>query len=169
MRISRLSNEIKGFQIISASNGQIIGKVEDVLIDPKKRQVAAIVAFKGNLLDSTVKAIPREDVQVWGEDVILTDKPNVICKLDKLTGIDEWESASDKINGKDVLETQGQKIGVLNDVVIDSNAQVIGYDLSEVFLEGAVADSKRIHVDTTEVFGPDALIVDKSKLYKWEF
>lgn len=168
MRISRLSNEIKGFQIISASNGQIIGRVEDVLIDPKMRQVAAIVTFKGNLLDSTIEAIPREDVQVWGEDVILTDNPNVIFKQDKLTGIEEWESASDKINGKDVLETQGQKIGVLNDVVIDSNAQVIGYDLSEVFLEGSVADSKRIHMNTTEAFGPDALIVDKSKLYQWE-
>lgn len=167
MRISRVSNEIKGFQIVSTSNGEIVGKVEDVLIDSSNLEIAAIVTSKGNLLDSTIKAIPRDEIQLWGEDVILTGKSNVIVEQDQLPGIEEWESTSNDIKGKDVLNTQGEKIAQLKDVMIDSKAKIIGYDLDKVSIEGPIADSKRIHVNATHGFGGDALIIDTSKLYQW--
>jgi sporulation protein YlmC with PRC-barrel domain len=168
MRISRLTNAIQGYQIISTSNGQVIGKVEDLSIDPKKLEVAAVITSKGNLLDSTSKAISREDILVWGEDFILASNLDVIRELDTLDGHKEWQAVSSKINGKDVLNTKAEKIAELNDVVINSEAQIIGYDLSKVFIDGPVAQSKRIHVNTTQELGKDALIIDASKLYQWE-
>lgn len=168
MRISRISQDIKGFQVVSASNGQVIGKVEDVLVDLKKLQVAAIVTSKGNLLKSTIEAIPREEIQVWGEDLILVNDTDVIQKQEDLNGFEEWESALDQIKGKNVLNTNGEQIAELNDIVIDSIANIVGYDLSNVLIEGPVADTKRIHVNATEAFGVDALIIDSAKLYAWE-
>jgi sporulation protein YlmC with PRC-barrel domain len=168
MRISRLTNAIQGYQIISTSNGQVIGKVEDLMIDPKKLEVAAVITSKGNLLDSTSKAISREDIVVWGEDFILASNLDVIHELDTLDGNKEWQTITSEINGKDVLNTNGKKIAELNDVVVNSEAQIIGYDLSKVFIDGPVTKSKRIHVNTTQELGKDALIIDASKLYQWE-
>jgi len=168
MRISRLSKDVKGFQIISSSNGKDIGQVEDVLVDLDELQVAAIVTSTGNLLDSTINAIPREDIQVWGEDVILVRDSDVIQERDQLNGSEQWESLDNQLQGKNVLNTKGERIAELNDVVIDVDGSIVGYDLSKVFIEGPIADSKRIHVDTTEVLGTDALIIDTSKLYQWE-
>jgi hypothetical protein len=62
--------------------------------------------------------------------------------------------------------TKGEKVAELNDVVIDSIGHIVGYDLSSVFIEGPIADSKRIHVNATQAMGADALIIDTSKLYQ---
>jgi len=168
LRISRLAQGIKGFKIISISNGQIIGQVEDIMIDMKELQVSAIVTFAGNLLDSNIKGIPQKYIEVWGEDVILTADADVIFEQNKLKDHKNWASVFNNIKGKDVLNTNGKRIAELNDVVIDADGQIIGYDLSNVSIEGPVKDSKRIHVNTTLVMGADALIVDTEKLYKWE-
>lgn len=169
MRISRLTQDIIGFQIISVKNGESIGKVEDVLVDSKNLELAGVVTFKGNLLDSTIKAIPRKDIQVWGQDVILVSDSDLICEQNQLEGFENMESVDEDIKGKNVLNTKGEQIAELDDVVIDSNARIVGYHLSKVFMEGPVADTKRIHVKTTEVLGADALIIDTSKLYRWVF
>ena len=105
---------------------------------------------------------------VWGEDFILASNLDVIHKLDTLDGHKEWQTVTSEINGKDVLNTNGKKIAELNDVVVNSEAQIIRYDLSKVFIDGPVAQSKRIHVNTTQELGKDALIIDASKLYQWE-
>ena len=168
MRISRLSKDLKGFQIISATDGQVIGKVEDVYIDLNNLHVAAIATSTGGLLTSKVEAIPRMDIKVWGEDVILAEDPNVIKEGKSILGFEEWESISNQIKSKDVLNTKGEKIAELNDVVIDSKANIVGYDLSNVLIDGPVAESKRINVNATKSLGPDALIIDMSNLLKWE-
>jgi sporulation protein YlmC with PRC-barrel domain len=168
MRISRLTNAIQGYQIISTSNGRVIGEVEDLLIDPKKLEVAAVITSKGNLLDSTIKAISREDILVWGEDFILAGDPDIIHDLDSLEGSKEWQTVTGEIKGKDVLNTRKEKIAELNDIVINSEAQIIGYDLSKVLIDGPVKKSKRIHTNTTKDLGKDSLIIDETNLYQWE-
>jgi uncharacterized protein YrrD len=168
MRISRITQDMKGFQVISATDGQVIGKVEDVYIDLKNLHVAAIATSTGGILSSKVEAIPRKDIKVWGEDVILVDDPNVILDHKKIKGFDEWDSVLDHVKNKDVLNTKGEQIATLNDVVIDSDANIVGYDLSNVLMDGPVSKSKRINVNATKAFGPDALIIDTSKILKWE-
>lgn len=168
MRISRLSLDIRGFQIISSTNGRIIGQVEDLLIDMKDLKIAAAVTSKGSIFGSKIEAIQRKDILVWGEEVILVRDPEVIYAQDNIDGFEEWASAADQIKGKDVLNTDGEKIAELNDVVVDSIGHIVGYDLSKVFIEGPVKESKRIHVNATQAFGADALIIDTANLYAWE-
>jgi hypothetical protein len=48
MSINRLSQELHGKSIVSVTNGQIIGKVEDVLLDPETLRVAAPVTTEAS-------------------------------------------------------------------------------------------------------------------------
>lgn len=168
MRISRLSLDMQGFQIISTTNGRIIGQVEDLLINMKDLKISAAVTSRGGLFASKAEAIQRKDILVWGEDVILVSDSDVIYDQNNIKGFEEWESAADQIKGKDVLNTDGDKIAELNDIVVDSTGHVVGYDLSKVFIEGPIEESKRIHVNATQALGADALIIDTAKLYAWE-
>ena len=168
MRISRLSLDMQGFQIISTTNGQIIGRVEDLMIDMNDLKIAGAVISKSGIFGGKIEAIQRKDILVWGEDVILVRDSDVIYDQDNIEGFDMWASSADQIKGKGVLNTEGEKIAELNDVVVDSSGHVVGYDLSKVFIEGPVGESKRIHVNATQALGDDALIIDAAKLYAWE-
>lgn len=168
MRISRLSKELFGFQIINIENGQIIGKVEDIFIDLKKKKIAALVTSKGNPLTRDLQAISSEKVTLWGEDVILVRGDELIEDSARMDESAQWEMASNEISGKNVISNSGEQIAELNDVLINTDGELIGYDFSKVMIEGPLEKSKRAHVKTTQSFGPDALILKADQLYEWK-
>lgn len=166
MSIMHLSRALQGRSIVSVTNGQIVAKVEEILIDPTTRQVAAVITSKGSLLkrEPGIEVIPGEAVQVWGRDVILVKQPEVIVKKDTLPGHEDWLTVSDQIKGHDVVGTDGTRIGQLNDVIIDAAGQLVGYSLARVFIQGPVAQSKRIAAGATRALGGDVLLVEPAEM-----
>jgi sporulation protein YlmC with PRC-barrel domain len=59
-----------------------------------------------------------------------------------------------------VVSAEGLHIGVLDDVVIDTQGRVVEYALSQVFVEGLVAELNRIPVEMTRSLGEDVLVLD---------
>jgi uncharacterized protein YrrD len=159
----RPSRELIGKPIISMTNGVSIGKVVDILIDPGTTQVAALVTSRGGLLARGVgiEAIPAQEVQVWGQDAVLVNRPDVITGEDQLPDRQHWLSVVDQIKGRDVVSIDGTRIGQLNDIVLNTQGQLVAYDLAHVLVTGPVAQSKRIPAEATRSFGRDVLIVDQ--------
>jgi uncharacterized protein YrrD len=151
--------DLIGKPIIDQTTGQIIADIADVLIDPNIAQVAALVTSKGNLFDRQIEAIPSHEVQVWGEDAILVGRTDVISKVEELAGSGKWLSVSDHVKGHEVVSSLGMRIGELNDVMINAEGQLVAYELDRVFIEGPLAESKRIPADIAQAFGQDVLIV----------
>lgn len=166
MSIMHLSRALQGRSIVSVTNGQIVAKVEGLLIDSTTRQVAAVITSKGSLLkrEPGIEVIPGDEVQVWGQDVILVKRPEVVVKKDTLLGHEDWLTVSDQIKGHDVVGTDGTRIGQLNDIIIDASGQLVGYSLARVFIQGPVAQSKRIAARATRVLGGDVLIVEPAEM-----
>ncbi|OQY33211.1 MAG: hypothetical protein B6243_06725 [Anaerolineaceae bacterium 4572_5.2] len=163
MSTNNLAQKFYGNAIISVSNGQIIAKVEDILIDPDALQVTALVTAKrgGGLLqrEHEVDLILGDKVQVWGQDAVLVTAPDVIVKESETPGSEKWLSVSEQLKGRDVISIDGRRIGQLNDVALDVKGALVEYDLGQVFIEGPIAQSKRIAVETTHALGQDVLIV----------
>ena len=158
----RPSRALIGKPIISITNGVIIGKVVDVLIDPGTVQVAALVTSKGGLLmqRGQMEAIPAKEVQVWGQDAILVSRPDVIAKQDELPDHERWLSVVDRVKGRDVVSIDGTRIGQLNDIVLNTQGQLVAYDLAQVFVQGPLAETRSISAELTHSFGRDVLLVD---------
>ena len=159
-----LTASLKSKPVVSITNGEIIAKIETILINPNTRAVAALQFSKGGLLNRATHLIPADEIRVWGEDVILVSGPNIFVQKENLTGSEEYLSVSDQLKGREVVSQDGQRIGILNDVLIDDDGRLVGYDLSKVFIEGAVAENKRISVEATHAMGPDVLVVDQTLL-----
>jgi uncharacterized protein YrrD len=133
--------------------------LEDVLIDPDTQHVSALVTLKGNWLGDGTEAVPSEQVRVWGHDAILVSQPDAVVQVRRLPDVGKWLSVTGDLKGRMVTGTDGTRIGVLNDVVIDARGQVIGYDLTEVFVDGPVAWSRLVPAEAVRSLGRDALLV----------
>jgi uncharacterized protein YrrD len=160
-----------GKPIISVTNGVSVGKVEDIMINADTGQVAALVTSKGGLLKRGrgMELIRTDDVQVWGRDAVLVRQPEVVVNQGEVTDGSKWLSVSDEIKGRDVISVDGTRIGQLNDLVLNIHGEVVAYDLSQVFVEGPVADSRRIPAEATRAFGQDVLLVDRMETEPIQF
>jgi uncharacterized protein YrrD len=159
-----LTASLKNKPVVSITNGEIIAKIETILINPNTRAVAALRFTRGSLLSRETQWIPAEEIRVWGEDVILVSGPDVFVQKESLTGYEDYLSVSDQLKGREVVSQEGKRIGILNDVLIDNEGRLVGYDLSKVFIEGPVADNKRISIEATHALGPDVLVIDQTLL-----
>ncbi len=164
MTMSRVSSELMDKPIVSAVDGKIIAKVKDLLIDPTTRTVSAILYEEGNILSRQTRLVPAGAIQVWGIDVILIASAEAVVPKEQLACHEQCLSVSDQLKGRSIVSQDGTRIGELNDVVIDSNGVIVGYDLGKVYIEGPIAKSKRIGVEATHALGADVLVIDRALL-----
>jgi sporulation protein YlmC with PRC-barrel domain len=165
-----LVQTFKGKSIISISNGQTIGTVNDILIDPNNLKISAIVTSKGSILSREIDAIMAEEIKVWGKDVILVSKPDIIHKKDEIPDLDKWLSVSTQIKGREVFSLDGSRVGEINDLVVDMEGNLVSYDLekigtsmTEAMVDSPSAEKKHLPIETTQAMGKDVLIVDLTK------
>ena len=164
MSTAYLSGELRGKPVINVCDGSVVARLEDVLIDPDTLQVAALVTWRNRVPNGKIRAIPDDEIRVWGRDAILTDRPDAGAQGDQFPGVETWLSASEDIEGRQVIGTDGVRIGIVEGVVIDAQGQVVGYDLRQVFIEGPVAYSMQVPARAVCSIGPDALIVDLTRV-----
>jgi uncharacterized protein YrrD len=157
---ARPAKHYVGKAIVSIQEGRKIGSVADIVIDGDTLQVAAIITSKGTLFNRELEAILAEEIKVWGEDVILVAMPDVIRHENQIEGRERWLNLNDSIRGRYVVSVDGTRVGQIGDVIIDTNGRLTGYELSQVFIEGPVADHKKISADATHSLGKDVLVVN---------
>lgn len=158
------AHDLNGKTLVDINDGQRLGNISEVMIDPDGLRIAALVTSRGGLLNREDVAVPASAVQVWGKDVVLVSEHGQTFSTDdpKYGG---WIKLSDQIKGRYVVSTDGTRVGQVDDLLIDSDGRLAGYDLSQVFLEDSpLADHKRIPAEATSSFGKDVLIVDMDKV-----
>ena len=155
-----LSRELIGKPLISVTNGKRIAKVEGVLVDPEKLEVAGLVTSKGGLFKQEITVELGSKVEVWGEDALLVSDAEAPLSEDQVPDLGEWLSVSDRLKGREVVNAQGTRVGFLEDVLIDTRGRVVEYQLGQVFVEGEVTEAKRIPVERTRSLGQDVLVLE---------
>ena len=153
--------DLKGKTIISLSNGEKIGQVDDVLVDPESLMVSGLLVTQGGLFDREKKIISAQDVDKWGKDTVLVSGIEVFHAEGELPGREHWLSASDKLNGLTVVNTQGERLGQIDDVIIDDSGRFVAYRVSSGMGRG---DSREIPATATKTLGKDVAIVDTGRM-----
>lgn len=157
-----LARDLKGRALVTMDTGEKLGVVDEVLFHPEKLKVAGLAISKGGLFDRETDVFPADSVRVWGIDVILVD-PAPFLSGPTQGDLSQWIKLSDQLQGRYVVSTDGIRIGQVNDLIIDQRGHVVAYDLAQVFIDGPLAESKRIPVLATSSLGRDVLIVDREK------
>jgi uncharacterized protein YrrD len=156
--------ELIGKPVISITNGQNIGSVVDIMVDPDKLALSALVTSKGGLLSRKVEAIRAVEVQVWGMHAVLVKEPDVILKGDELYDRDAWMSFSDHLKSRDMVSVEGTRLGPIKDILIDRQGKLEAYELAKLYTEVEGLEEKRIPVAATQSMGKDFLVIDLRKI-----
>ena len=148
---------LKGKAILTINEGEKLGQVEDILIDRNTMQVAAIVMSQGVLLNKERKYLPAAEVATWGRDAVLVKTRSAFRPETDLPERESWISAGQKLKGLAIVSTSGNRVGQIDDLLVNPEGRIVAYRISEGIFGGR---GRELSADTTKSIGADAVIVD---------
>ncbi len=159
----RRTQDIIGKPAISTSNGQMLGGVTDLLIDPATMRVAVLLVTRGGLFSRETLAIPMDEVQAWGQNAIMVSRPEAATPQQKTPELRKWVSAANQVRGRSIVTLDGTKVGLVSDAVIGADGSVVDYELEESGQGEAGKGKKRVPAGTTHALGLDVIVIDMGR------
>lgn len=140
----RVAQEIVSKPIISVKEGQELGKVQDLYLDHDLTELVGIYLGSEGLLSRKASLIKWSDVVTLGKDAILVKDASSV--MEAADGHEEIETymRRDEIRDRSVDTPGGTKIGNIGDVVLDDEARIIGFSLTQTFVSGPIAENRAI-------------------------
>lgn len=165
----RLGKDLIGKPIYSMSDGRLLGSVKDLYLDQDLELLTGIYLGSEGLLKRKALLIARRSIMVFGVDAILTKSSDVVTDEDDAEEAKFWLRRED-LQKRDIDTPGGTKVGTIGDILLDGEARIIGFSLGKVFVEGPVAESRRIMKGAIEDTGRDdgVMTVDLSKAEQTE-
>lgn len=138
--------------LISITDGKKLGEIKDLYLDGEVNKVAAAFLGAEGLFNRKSFCIERSSIQVYGIDVWLVSGSDKIKELSDVTGSENFLTASD-FRGREIQSEGGTLLGTIDDTLLDEEANVIGFSLSKVFVQGPLAERKAIARSAVTDFG----------------
>jgi sporulation protein YlmC with PRC-barrel domain len=129
--------------LISITDGRDLGEIRGLYLDADMHQVAGVFVGKEGIINRKTLAVTREEVLVYGVDVWVVSGPDVVKPLDEIPESAAFILVSD-LRGREIQTEGGTKLCVIDDVILDSEARVLGFTLGKVFSQGPLAERKAI-------------------------
>lgn len=139
----KTSKELSNKPLISITDGRKQGEIKDLYLDKDMHQVAAVFLGKEGLINQKALMIERSAVQVYGSDVWLVSGSDKVRKQDDVRDSDSFILVGD-LRGREIQTEGGTKLGVVEDVILDDEARLLGFALGKVYAQGPLAERKTI-------------------------
>ena len=153
-RVSRLI----GTAIVAADSGGKIGRVADVLLDPERGSIVALVVRNGLLRDERV--LPFAEIGALGEDAVVVR--SAVGVLDA----SEWRSKgldtrrSKTLKGRPVITTDGNRIGEVQDIFVDEQTGALAHlEIQSPDFAGLLVRRSRLPVSRHVRIGRDVILI----------
>ena len=151
---------LRGLRIISLSEAHNMGKVEDALLDPTARWVAALQVLGGGLTHSE-QMVLREDVKRVGQHAVILST-SVKVDQDRSPHLDQLIDLKTFL-GLEVVTDEGMLLGRIHDAEIDPHTlKILAYELTRKFWDPYLHTWLRVSAQHTLSGSKDVLIVPQS-------
>jgi len=149
------STQISGLPIINISDGNQVGKVKSLVINPDKGSVD-FLTIEHEDWQVSVKAIPFKKVVGIGEYAVTIESENAVIDLNEIPIANQLVNKKIKITNTKVMTRKGELIGDVQEYFVDQNTgNILGMQLT--------AGSKNVALSSELVvtFGKDIIIVQE--------
>ena len=137
------SRELSNKPLISITDGKKLGEIKDLYLDRDMRHVAAVFLGKEGLINRKTLMIARGAVQVYGLDVWLVSGSDTVMGPEGIPESGTFTLLGD-LRGREIQTEGGTKIGVIDHVILDNEARVLGFGLGKVYAQGPLAERKTL-------------------------
>jgi uncharacterized protein YrrD len=128
-KVEKKAKQLIGMPVVTFDRGTKIYDVEDVIIDPQRRQVLALVVMEGSLFHSAL-AIPFGRISAIGQDAVIVPDRKAVIEVNRdpvLKKLNDHQI----INGLRVLTDDGRRLGQVVDFALDDKTgEITSYDVS---------------------------------------
>lgn len=155
------STEIVGLPIISISEGQQVGKVKSLVINPDKGSID-FLTIEHEDWQVSVKAIPYKKVVGIGEYAVTVESDSAVIDLNEIPIANQLVNKKIKITNTKVMTRKGELLGEVTEYFVDDETgNILGVLLNVTNREVTLAS------DSILTYGKDIIIVkeDASSLY----
>jgi len=155
------SRKYLSLPIISLQEGQQIGYVKNLILDPSTKALAAIVVdTKGFFKDQRI--IPYSKVISVGEDAITIDKESHVEKTSSLPELLDLVKEKLTIIGTKMVTETGKTLGIAQEYYVDPETGTITQiEISGGKLEGILSGKAWIPAEYIMTIGHDVIISQK--------
>lgn len=150
--------DIIGLPVISINEGQELGKVKDLVINPNGGSVAALIIDDGKWYFGA-KLLSFSAVSGIGEYAVTVDSSNQIVNINNAPDLEQLLIADIKVIGAKVLTKDGFIQGKVNEIVVDADGKI------SCEVEDDKGQITNIDSDKILTFGKNVIIVaDKEEV-----
>jgi uncharacterized protein YrrD len=147
------STQISGLPIINISEGNQVGKVKSLVINPDKGSVD-FLTIEHEDWQVSVKAIPFKKVVGIGEYAVTIESENAIIDLNEIPIANQLVNKKIKITNTKVMTRKGELIGEVQEYFVDQDSgHILGMQLT------AGRDQVALSSESVVTFGKDIIIV----------
>lgn len=127
------ASTLKRRAIVTLSNAEKAGRVDDVLFDAQFRQVLGFRVRKGRL--SRPEAVLRESVSAIGSDAVTVPSPDALNEEKRFPQLASAITLS-QVQKTKVVTEGGELLGTVGELEVDDEVRsVVAYTLAAPFLE----------------------------------
>ena len=160
----RRAGELIKKQIVQIDTGNIVGHVEDLLLDPDAQQLAALITTTARWLREAW-VLPWASIQVSTGDVILVQPGAEPAPIHDYPQLEALSLRKIHVSGTTVVTASGKKVGSIAEVMIDPHGVIVGY---AVGLGMFHAEKQFVAAAAVEVLGTDTVIIKDASLRDFE-
>lgn len=149
------STQISSLPIISIADGNQVGKVKSLVINPDKGSVD-FLTIEHEDFQVSVKAIPFKKVVGIGEFAVTVDSESAVIDLNEIPIANQLVNKKIKITNTKVMTRKGELIGEVLEYFVDQETgNILGMQLKVADREVALSS------DSVVTFGKDIIIVNE--------
>ncbi len=114
---------IKGFPVVSLEDGSLLGKVQELLIDPREKKVEALLIGEKGFLKGRTQFISYGRIKNIGRDVITAELEKQLTTTEDHTRLENLKRYS--FLGNNVISQDGDYLARVQDYTFDTRTGII--------------------------------------------
>ena len=148
------SRELKGMPVLTLQEGERLGQVRELILDPATRQVVALVLDQ-RTSGKEEQVVATANVRNVGTTAITVEDRSSLVPLNRIPRFQELARARKPVQGKMVMSESGTRLGQVDDMEVD----VETFQIVSLVLKGLLGRRRVISADRVRTIGADAIVV----------
>lgn len=160
------ANEWLDVPVLDFATKNVLCAVYDILLNDESAAIISFICDKKGLKKCNC-TLYLKDIMSKSYDGIIVKNKNVIKNLSNVKTINNTLSYKNTILNKTVLNSKGEFIGILRDMIFDlTSGYILGFELSEGYLDDIFTGRKIIKAGSGYFFSDNNIVVPYEGIIK---
>jgi uncharacterized protein YrrD len=156
----RKGKAIIGTDVLTKEDGRKVHTVKDLIIDPDRRAIAALLVDEGGFLSSS-KVVPVDAIETYGRDAVVIRDAATVLSASDYPKVNAVVGRNESLIGKRVFTETGQQYGTISDIYFEEETgAIIGYEVTGGVFDNVTRANSYLPAEQVVRTGADVAYVD---------